>query len=204
MFGVTLLHSRYVMAVLPAVALLTGLVAGLPRGVKLSWIPIAALVVTLSALRVGPMLEGRGRFDHQFREQNWASATRVIAERSRPDEVVLFGTRFVQLDEVALGDPSAWLTEFTEWPVRANLPPATRLQLRPLPYSSTPETRRQLHAIVQDASRAAGVWVIGLPPAVHRAAALARRQPDLRLAGVSNHGIVHVAHFVRRTKPQGR
>ncbi|MDB4433360.1 glycosyltransferase family 39 protein [bacterium] len=190
LLGVNLVYPRYVLVIVPAVALLYGTLAGLPRGARLAWLVAAVFVSATAVLSVKPMLEGDGQFSNWYRDQRWASATGALAKRYRDGDLVLYGTRFVELDAVVRGEARAVVTGFAAWPVRAHLPPERDFQLRALPYRYTPETTRKLlRGLGESAGR---VWIIGLPKAVRRATPLIEREAGLQVAKRQRYGIVHL------------
>jgi hypothetical protein len=195
LLGVNLVYARYALVIVPAVGLLYGAFAGLPRSALLGWLIAAVFVCATAVLKVHPMLEGDGVFTNWYRDQRWTRATATLARHYRPGDLVLYGTRFVELDAVVRGEGRAVVTGFSAWPVRSHLPRGRDFQLRPLPYRYTAETRQKLLRSLRES--AGRVWIIGLPEAVRKATPLIEGRAGLQVAQRQRYGVVHLLLMTR-------
>ncbi len=178
------------MIIVPAEAFLYGSLVGLPRANWLGWLVLGVFVSATLLFRVGPMLDEQGQFDVWFTRQRWSTATETLARQYRDGDLVLYGTRFVELDAVLRGEAPAIVADFASWPVRAHLPRDRDFDLRPLPYRNTPETKQYL---LRELRRHGGrVWLIGLPEAIRNTLPIAEREGGLRVANRQRYGAVHL------------
>ncbi len=162
--GIHLNHDRYLVMVVPAVALLTGLLLGLPAGAPLYRLaPVGVFLVLVIALRLVPQAERSGGPFWWFYHQDWEGAVSKIAEGYREGDVILYRTGFVELDAVLHGTASAETSEFAAWPLLAHLPAERDFEQVALPYSTGPE---EMTALVRRlrSLRAKRVWLVGLDP----------------------------------------
>lgn len=200
--GVTLLHGRYAIVALPAGALLTALIMGLPRREKPlpRALPLLVFLLAAGLFRLAPHYRAEGVFSNRYTNQHWGEAVRALLDRHRAGDLVLYRTHFIELDAVVRGAASAEIASFVEWPFAAHLPPDRELARRPLPYSDTPATRRELTRLLRESAGARRVWILGLPPLLSQVAEAARLELGLRVERVERHGRVHLILLVR---PQG-
>jgi 4-amino-4-deoxy-L-arabinose transferase-like glycosyltransferase len=188
--GVNLIHARYVLVLLPAVALLLGALVGLPRGARVGSCLLVVLVAAFGVLGVKPMLEGKGAFGSWHFGQNWGGATADLVGQHRGGDRVFYGTNFVELDSIVTGKAPPVMVDFASWPVRAHLPGDREFGLQALPYRYTRETRL---ALLETLGQAEGrVWLIGMPEPVRRALGLATRAAGFRSVAHTRHGVVHL------------
>jgi len=162
LFGINLLHERYLVVIAPAVPMIYGVLMALPRGCALrASLPLAVFLCLALSLQVVPWLRGEGAF-WWFFEHGWESATEKLVREHREGDLILYRTGFVELDEAVRGEASPATTEFVEWPILAHLPTDHEFRRSPLPYSATPQMTAHLDSILREASAASRVWVVGL------------------------------------------
>jgi len=193
LLDVTLVHRRYLLAVVPAVGLLYGRLLALPaRHPLLAWLPLVVFLCAVSGLRLLPRYEAGGVFSERYVAERWHRAARTLLAEHRPGEPILYDTRFVELDAVIRGSVSDATVEFTTWPVAAWLPPARRASLRALPYGDSPEMRRAVRARLDEAAAHPRAWVIGLEPGASRVLRRVRQRPDLEVIRRERFGRIHL------------
>lgn len=192
-FDFTLVHRRHLLAAVPAVCLLYGLLLSLPaRRSPLAWLPCIVFLCAVVGLRLLPRQEQRGLFSERYASERWSQATRELLRGHRPGEPILYDTKFVELDSVARGDASPAVAEFTTWPVAVYLPRSRRASLQPLPWSKTAATDTLVRERLDGIAPHSRAWIIGLPPGAKRAARMASRRPDLRVVRHEHFGRVHL------------
>lgn len=194
--GIHLNHDRYLVMVVPAVSLLTGLLLSLPTGAS-HWrlAPLGIFLALVIALRLAPQLQRSGGPFWWFHHQGWEAAASRIADGYREGDVILYRTGFVELDAVVHGTASAKTRDFAQWPLLAHLPAERDFERVALPYSTTSNEMtvlvrrlRKLHA--------KRVWLIGLDP-VDRTGASFRNLEEMVRSGLpmktlaaETHGLV--------------
>jgi hypothetical protein len=199
--GVSLASARYLVVMAPAVALIQGFVLSLPgRAGALAWLPLIVFAGFVASARIVPFLDDSGRF-WWYAQHGWKGATHELMSEHRPGDLVLYRTGFVELDDLVRGRASAATTEFVRWPLAAHLPRERDYRLQPLPYSDTPEMRRAIAAILEEA-RARRIWIVGLElegegAMLASVVRTAQVRHHMRLVRDRRHGLVHVALLVR-------
>jgi hypothetical protein len=196
MAGIHLNHDRYLVMVVPAVALLTGLVLGLPAAASY-WrlAPISVFLVLVIALRLVPQIERSGGPFWWFYNQGWEAAVSRIVEGYREGDVILYRTGFVELDAVVHGTASAETRDFAQWPLVAHLPAGRDFERVALPYSTTSDEMTVLVKRLRRL-RAERVWLIGLDPVNRTGTSFAnlkemvRRGAPMNTLASETHGLV--------------
>ena len=198
LIGVSLLHPRYLAIAVPAVALACGVLLGLPRQRSLvSYLPLIVFLALVGGLRIEPMLRDKGA-SAWFRMHRWESATRALVANYQKDDLILFRTGFVELDQTIKGQASPMVAEFVGWPILVHLPAGGQFHLQPLPYSDTPEMRALLGRILQHASAAQRVWVVGIAPVLPLLIQMADQTPEIQVARLERYGVVYLSLLIPR------
>jgi hypothetical protein len=211
LFGINLLHARYLGVLAPAVPMVYGALMALPRGGALrASLPLVVFLCLAVSLQVAPWLRGKGTFGW-FLRHGWENAVQELVREHREGDLILYRTGFVELDEAVRGEASPTTMEFVEWPILAHLPTDREFRRSPLPYSATPEMTAHLDSILRQASAARRVWVAGLElhDPSHQSSILrwlvreAQRKYGMRVVDRRMYGVVHLV-LLRGVGPRER
>ena len=133
LFGINLLHARYLVVLAPAVPMVYAALMALPRGGALrASLPLVVFLWLAVSLQIVPWLRGEGAYGWYFRH-GWENAVQELVREHRHGDLILFRTGFVELDEAVRGEASPTTTEFVEWPILAHLPADREFRRIPLP-----------------------------------------------------------------------
>lgn len=201
LLDVTLLHRRYLVMAVPAVALLYGiLMGGTAARTRLAWLPLLVFLAAAAGLRLAPEYERSGLFSERHRSQHWSRAGERLREAHRPGEPIFYRTHFVELDAVVRGEAGAYTADFTTWPVAAHLRPGQREALRALPYRESAHSEAVLRERLHAALRRPRTWVIGMGRGTLRFARRAAARSAVEVARYERFGDVHLLLLQRDEK----
>jgi hypothetical protein len=202
--GINLGHSRYLVVAAPAVPLIYGVLISLPSqlpntGLALRTLPLVVFLSSTILLRIVPLTAQEGNF-WWFYQHGWKSAVSDIVRGFQPGDLILYRTHFVELDQLVRGDASPTTREFVEWPILAHLPEGREFVRRALPYTDDPTMRVRLRSIINEATRAQRLWIVGLEvnfstrqrSVLTRAVEIAKQHHDMRVRFRRKYGLVHV------------
>ena len=201
LLGVNLVHSRYVLVIVPGVALALATLAGLPRRPLAGWVLIGVFVGATLLLVTRPMLQGQGWFRSFYYEQHWERAAAALVEKHREGDRVFYGTKFVELEAIVSGRAPDVVVDFASWPLRAHLLPDRDYGLQALPYRFDRDTRGALLEALREAP--GRVWLVGLSDPVRRTLPLATRAAGFAQAEHQRFGIVHLVRLEPRPEGAG-
>ena len=164
LFGISLLHARYVLVGLPAAILVVAWLMAFERRTSWwKWIPLTVFLTMSFAWNLIPAVRATGTFSKRPFE-GWNKAVEVLERNAQEDDLVLYRTGFVEAAQLSLLDRDPLMASFIAWPVTANLSPGRKFNMIMLPYHSYHESRRAaayISAVVKEAAKSRRVWVIG-------------------------------------------
>lgn len=192
LLGVTLLFDRYVLFILPAGLLVAVAVAGLGR--RDGWrglAPLAVLLIFSAGWNFVPSLQRTGGFGDRY-DDDWAGAVASLERVARPGDVVLYGSGFVEADQLPQPDPDPRLLSFIRAPLSANLREDDRYVVLGLPFRVNEATRPYLGSVLARAAGGRRVHIIGRGEAVPVAAKALIASWAFTAKTVTRHGLVSV------------
>jgi mannosyltransferase len=196
--GLNLLDARYAAAAVPAAALVHALALGLaPERRLLRALPLALFLLA-------GHLAYEGTFSDRITDHRWEAAMDALRADYRDGDVVLYRTRYVELDAVVLGAATPEVVGFVEWPLLAHWPADRELARRALPYGRTLEVRRKAVEVLEASLAAPRVWLVGHPHVTRVLVRHAERQPGVRVARRERYGQVLLVLLVPASTETGR
>lgn len=192
LLGVTLLFDRYVVFILPAGLLVAVALAGLGR--RDGWrglAPLAVLLLFSAAWNFVPSLQRTGGFGDRY-DDDWVGAVAALERAAQPGDVVLYGSAFVEADQLPRADPDPRVLSFIQAPLTANLDAADRYVLLGLPFRVNERTRSYLGTVLARAAGSRRVHIIGRGEAVPLAAKALVGSRAFTATTVTQHGLVSV------------
>ncbi len=189
--GLNLLDARYAAAAVPAAALVHALALGLaPDRRLLRALPLALFLLVVVFGRLAGHLAYEGTFSDRITDHRWEEAMDALRADYRDGDVVLYRTRYVELDAVVLGAATPEVVGFVEWPLLAHWPADRELARRALPYGGTLEVRRKAVEVLEASLAAPRVWLVGHPHVTRVLVRHAEGMPGVRVARRERYGQV--------------
>ena len=197
LLGVTLLHERYVLFVVPAALVLTAWLMALgTRNSWRQWIPLIVFLTISFAWNLIPPLHQSGTFSARYNE-GWTRAVAFLESHVLEDDVILYRTGFVEADQLRLPSPEPRMVSTIQMPVTANLSSGHNYSLFGLPYRINEQTAPYLASVTRQAAKSRRVWIIGVvdsseDSSLQKVAAALGRQAPFHLVTKASYGSVRV------------
>jgi 4-amino-4-deoxy-L-arabinose transferase-like glycosyltransferase len=190
LFGVSVFFLRYLVFTLPAAVLLTAWLMALAKpDTWRRWIPLATFLLMSVTWYLVPWLVRTGTFVPRGGE-GWTKAVPALERAAERDDVILYGSGFVEADQLRLPNPDPLMVSFIQSPVTANLSPGRTLALTGLPFRINAQTRPYVSAVLSRAAGAKRVWIIGIGEPTLWAAVVLVREASFRIVSQQAYGSV--------------
>lgn len=190
--GVTLLFDRYLLFMLPAGLLVAVALADLGR--RDGWrrlVPFALLLSFSLTWNLVPAFQRTGGFSDRY-DDDWAGAVASLERVARPGDVVLYGTAFVEADQLGRPATDPRLLSFIQAPLAANMRTRDPYVLLGLPFRVNDQTRPYVRSVLARAAGSGRVVIIGRGEAVPVVATALVRGQAFTARAVTRHGLVSV------------
>jgi 4-amino-4-deoxy-L-arabinose transferase-like glycosyltransferase len=195
LFGVTLLHERYVLFVLPGALVVTAwlLAVGARHGWR-RWVPLVVFLGLSFVLNLHPPFQKSGIFS-AWGIESWTKAAAYIESSASDGDVILYRTGFVDADQFPLLNSDSPTVSHSQWPLTANLSRNHSYPMLGLPFRVSDQTRPYVSSVVRQAAKSRRVWIVGVGDELKLIAGALTREEGFQKTKETSYGAVTVILF---------